>query len=147
MKKAWIMGVLLLAGAACASEDNKLTGSMSEVYKLDFDSVALVRQGDFISVEYLSSAGKTAKLVVNLKGLAKVEGTTIDLTEIVGGSPRGTLQRVQSVTTDYQIQRGTVQFDQPPDPGVEVAGRFYTTLVNPAGRTLNGEFKATVTTP
>jgi hypothetical protein len=144
---------LACATVSCSSESNTLSGSMSEVYDLGFDSVAIVRQGDTVSVEYLrtsgpaSSLGKTAKLVVNLSSLASVAGVTIDLTQLVGGSPRGALQRVQSVTTDYKLQRGTVVFDQAPDPGADVTGHFNTTLSEPAGRTLNGEFSATVTTP
>lgn len=150
MKKLLVVGVLALLGVACSSDsDNTLSGSMSQVYDLGFDSVSLVRQGSSISVEYLRgsgpAAGKTAKLVVNLANLAKTSGVAIDLTEIVEGSPRGTLQRVQQVTTDYPIQRGTIQFDQDPDPGVEVTGHFSATLSNPAGRTLNGDFSGKVT--
>jgi hypothetical protein len=152
MKQRFVWGALLLAAAACGGDDaNKLYGSMSEVYDLGFDSVGLVRQDQSISIEYVrgsgAAAGKTAKLVVNLAGIVNVAGTSIDLTEMQGGSPRGTLQRVQSVTTDYEIQRGTVQFDQAPEPGADVTGHFYTTLVNPAGRTLNGDFSAKVTAP
>lgn len=150
MKRALAMGALLLASAACSDDENKLSGSMSQVYDLGFDRVDLIRQGDSISVEYVRGdgpgAGKTAKLVVNLAGIAEVGGKSIDLTEVVGGAPRGTLQRVQSVTTDYPIQRGTIVFDQAPDPGAEVSGHFNTTVSNPAGRTLNGEFSAKVTT-
>lgn len=150
MKQAVAIGALLFAGVSCSEDTNKLSGSMSQVYDLGFDRVDLVRQGESISVEYVrgsgAGAGKTAKLVVNLAGLAQVAGVSIDLTEVVGGSPRGTLQRVQSVTTDYPIQRGTIVFEQAPDPGAEVSGHFNTTLANPAGRTLNGEFSAKVTT-
>lgn len=152
MKQALVMGALVLLGVACSSDSgNSLSGSMSQVYDLGFDSVNLVRQGSSISVEYLrasgTSAGKTAKLVVNLANLAKVSGVAIDLTEVIDGSPRGTLQRVQQVTTDYPIQRGTIQFDQDPDPGAEVTGHFSTTLSNPSGRTLNGDFSGKVTAP
>jgi hypothetical protein len=151
MKQALMLGALLLVGAACGDDSgSSLSGSMSQVYDLDFDSVNLVRQGDSITVEYVrasgATAGKTAKLVVNLARIAQVAGTAIDLTEVIDGLPRGTLQRVQQVTTDYPIQRGTIQFNQAPEPGAEVTGHFNTTLSKPAGRTLNGEFSGKVTT-
>lgn len=148
MKKWMMAAVLLVSSAACSDDENTLTGSMSEVYDLGFDSVAVVRQGDSVSVEYRQdSGGKTAKLVVNLAGLTKVDNVGIDLTELAGGSPRGTLQRVQAVTTDYPLERGTVTFDHAPDVGADVKGSFHCTLSNPAGRTLNGDFSATVTAP
>jgi hypothetical protein len=77
--------------------------------------------------------------------LANMAGNDIDLMEIVKGLPRGTMQRVEQTTTDFTLQVGKVHFNQEPTVGTELGGSFHTTLADPApGRTLNGEFQATV---
>jgi hypothetical protein len=57
------------------------------------------------------------------------------------------LQRVESTTTDFPLQVGLVHFNQEPVAGTNLSGSFHTTLADPAGRTLNGDFQATVVTP
>jgi hypothetical protein len=138
-----MLGMAVLLG--CSKEDNKLYGSVSAVYSLDFDSVQIVRVGGQVSVEYQRSSGaKAAKLTVTVSDLANLAGNKIDLTEMVGGLPRGTMQRVESSTTDFPIKTGNVVFDQEPTAGTSLSGSFHTTLSNPDGRTLNGDFHATV---
>ncbi len=138
--------IAMFSCVGCGSGDdaNRLFGSASDVYDLSFDRVQASRIADYLTVEYLKGSEKTVKLVTNLAGFTALAGKTVDLTESVGGLPRGTLQRVQATTTDFELQLGTLELDQEPTVGTELVGRFRTTLVSPAGRTLNGDFKAQV---
>jgi hypothetical protein len=125
---------------------------VSDIYSLDFSRVQIFRVSDQVSIEYQRVSGqsiqaKVAKLTVVVGDLANLAGNDVDLTEIVGGLPRGTLQRVESTTTDFPLQVGLVHFNQEPVAGTNLSGSFHTTLADPAGRTLNGDFQATVVTP
>jgi hypothetical protein len=149
--------VLLLACGlvACSKDSNRLYGSVSDVngYSLGFDRVQIFRIGGQVSIEYQQTSGstikaKTAKLTVTVGDLANIAGNDISLTELVGGLPRGTMQRIgETSTTDFPLQTGLVHFNQEPTAGTELGGSFHTTLDNPAGRTLNGDFEATVVAP
>jgi hypothetical protein len=150
-------GLLLTAFAvcglcACSKDHNRLYGSVSQIYSLDFDRVQILRVGDQVSVEYQRLSGdnidaKVAKLTVMVGDLANMAGNDIDLIEKVGGLPRGTMQRVESTTTDFPLSQGVVHFDQEPVAGTNLSGTFHTTLSNPDGRTLNGDFQADVVAP
>jgi hypothetical protein len=139
--------LFLLAG--CGDPPNKLTGSMSQIYKLDFDRVQIVRVGNEVSVEYQRTsngavAAKVAKLTVQVGDLSNLAGNDIDLTELVAGLPRGSIQRVETTTTVFPLKVGTAHFDQEPTAGTELSGWFHTTMSEPDGRTLNGDFQAKV---
>lgn len=136
-----------LALASCSSSSNQLSGSLGQIYDLSFSSVTIVLQGEHVSIQYIGSSVDPAVLVVDLTNIVDVAGSSIDLTQLVNGQPRGVLQRVGTVTTDLPIERGTVTFDQVPQVGQTLSGNFYTTLSNPEGYTLNGNFSATVTSP
>jgi hypothetical protein len=102
-----------------------------------------------VSIEYQRVSGgnvaaKVAKLTVRIGDLANLAGNEINLSETIAGLPRGTLQRVESTTTDFPLETGTVRFDQEPKVGTNLSGSFHTTLSEPAGRTLNGDFQAKV---
>jgi hypothetical protein len=144
--------ILSQSVAACADDSNRLYGSVSQIYKLDFDHVQIVRVGDQLSIEYQRMSGqnveaKVAKLTVIVGDLANMAGNEIDLTESVGGLPRGTMQRVETTTTDFPLEVGNVRFGQEPVAGKTLSGSFHTTLAEPAGRTLNGDFEAKVESP
>jgi hypothetical protein len=147
---------LLFAGglsAGCGKDANRLYGSVSQVYSLDFDRVQIVRIDDQVAVEYQRMSGsavqaKVAKLTVIVGDLANLAGNEIDLTETARGLPRGTLQRVEATTTtDFPLEVGNVRFNQDPVAGTDLGGSFHTTLADPAGRTLNGDFQAKVEAP
>jgi hypothetical protein len=149
-----VLFVLLAAGAlvGCGEESNRLYGSMSQIYRLDFDRVRILRVGDQVSIEYQRLSGqsieaKVAKLTVIVGDLANLAGNEVDLTEKVGGLPRGTMQRIEATTTDFPLEIGNVRFDQEPLAGADLGGSFHTTLADPAGRTLNGDFQAKVEAP
>jgi hypothetical protein len=136
-----------LALASCSSNSNQLSGSLGQIYDLSFRSVTIVLQGEHVSIQYVGSSVDPAVLVVDLTNIVNVAGSSIDLAQLVNGQPRGVLQRVGTVTTDLPLERGTVTFDQVPQVGQTLSGSFYTTLSNPEGYTLNGNFSATVTAP
>lgn len=136
-----------LALTACSSNSNQLSGSLGQLYDLSFNSVTIVLQGKNVSIQYIGSGVDPAVLVVDLTNIENVAGSSIDLTQLVNGQPRGVLQRVGTVTTDLPIERGTVTFDQVPQVGQTLSGNFHTTLSNPDGYTLNGDFSASVTSP
>jgi hypothetical protein len=136
-----------LALPSCSSNSNQLSGSLGQIYDLSFNSVTIVLQGEHVSIQYIGSSVDPAVLVVDLTNIVDVSGSSIDLTQLVNGQPRGVLQRVGTVTTDLPLSRGTVTFDQVPQVGQSLSGNFYTTLSDPAGYTLNGNFSANVTAP
>lgn len=148
MRPALLLVPFLLL-ASCGDPPNRLYGSVSQVFSLGFDRVQAIRVGDEVSVEYLRTSGqtvlaKTVKVTVSIGDIQPVAGTDIDLTAQVNGLPRGTVQRVESTTTDFPLQVGKIHFDQEPVANADITGLFRTTLADPAGRTLNGDFQAKV---
>lgn len=144
-----VVPVLFLAN--CGDPPNRLYGSVSQVFSLDFNQVQAIRVGDEVSVEYLRTSGqtllaKTAKVTVSISDIQPVAGQDIDLTELLpNGLPRGTVQRVDSGgTIDFPLQIGKIHFNQEPVANADITGSFRTTLADPAGRTLNGNFQAKV---
>jgi hypothetical protein len=148
--RRWFALLVVLGLASCGDAANRLYGSVSQIYKLDFNRVQILRQGGEVSIEYQRLSGdsisaKVAKLTVQVGDLANIAGHDVDLTELAGGLPRGTMQRVEPTgTTDFALQVGNVHFDQEPTAGTDLSGKFHTTLADPAGRTLNGDFQAKV---
>lgn len=146
----FLVPLFLLAG--CGDPPNRLYGSVSQVFTLDFDKVQATRVGDEVSVEYLRTSGqtvlaKTVKVTVSIGDIQPVAGTDIDMTEVANGLPRGTVQRVESTTTDFPMEIGKIHFDQEPIADADITGWFRTTLTDPAGRTLNGNFQTKVEAP
>jgi hypothetical protein len=144
----FVVPFLLFAG--CGDPPNRLYGSVSQVYSLDFDTTKALRVGDQVSIEYLRMSGETmlampVKVTVSIGDFQQVAGADIDMTELVGGLARGTVQRVETGTTDFSLRIGKIHFDQEPVADADITGWFRTTLENPAaGRTLNGNFQAKV---
>ncbi len=141
------LGVALALWTGCSDSSNKLYGSVSQFYDLSFNSVTIVLQGTSVSVQYIGSGQDPAVLVVDTANILNVSGSSIDLTQLDSGQPRGVLQRVGVVTTDLPLQQGTVVFDQVPHVGSTLSGHFAATLAKPAGYTLDGDFSATVIAP
>lgn len=132
----------LAALTSCGDSANRLFGSVSETYPLDFESVQLSTIDQFLVIEYLKGTSKVLKVAVNLTGLTVTPGQDIDLAATVAGGSRGTLQRIVEATIDLPLERGTLVLDAAPQPDAVLSGRFRTTLSSPNGRTLNGDFKA-----
>ncbi len=145
-----VLALGLLVSVGCSSSNpNTLSGSESQVYNLTFDKVIIVLQGTSVSVKYASDAGDPAILVVDTAEIVNVANSTIDLTQLVLGQPRGVLQNVNGggdgVTNQLMIMRGTAVFDQVPTVGKTLTGQFNATLTD--GFTLNGTFSSTVNAP
>ena len=151
--RAALLLVPFLFLASCGDPPNRLYGSVSQVFSLNFDKVQAIRVGDEVSVEYLRTSGqtvlaKTVKVTVSIGDIQPVAGTDVDLTAPqANGLPRGTVQRVESTTTDFPLQVGKIHFDQEPVANANITGLFRTTLADPAGRTLNGDFQTKVEAP
>ena len=143
-----LRGLLCLALAmglgSCGDDKNKLFGSVSEVYPLDFDAVSVSIVGSFLVVEYTKGAGKVVKLSVSNENLTVVPGQAIDLLAPITSGNRGTLQRILSTTIELPMMTGTLTLDGVPKVGSELTGHLRTLLSVPSGRTLNGDFSATV---
>ena len=145
--RAPLLVVPLLFLASCGDSPNRLYGSVSQVYPLDFNSVQATLVGGEVSIEYLRTSGaKTAKVTVSIGDIQPVAGTDIDMTQLLpNGLPRGTVQRVDSGgTIDFPLKIGKIHFNQEPVANADITGSFRTTLADPAGRTLNGNFQAKV---
>ena len=152
--RATLLLVPLLLLASCSDSPNRLYGSMSQVYSLDFNSVRITLVGDQVSVEYQRLSGQTvlgmtAKVTVSIGDIQPVAGNDIDMTSLVNGLPRGTVQRVESDgTTDFPMQVGTIHFNHEPVADAEITGWFHTTVAPDSAastsRTLNGNFQAKV---
>jgi hypothetical protein len=144
--RALLIVVPFLFLASCGDSPNRLYGSVSQVYPLDFNTVQATLVGGEVSIEYLRTSGvKTAKVTVSISDIQPVAGMDIDMTTQVNGQPRGTVQRVDSGgTIDFPLQLGKIHFNQEPVANADITGWFRTTLTDPAGRTLNGNFQAKV---
>jgi hypothetical protein len=148
-----------LSCLGCSHGGNKLYGSLSQLYDLSFNSVDAVLQSmsasddtppNQVQIQYISnSSGDPCVLTVDFSNIENVAGSSIDLTQLDADNqqPRGVLQRVSSVTTDFPLERGTITFDQVPTLGQQLSGTFDTTIANPSGYTLDGNFTATVSAP
>jgi hypothetical protein len=148
MKRLLLVVALAVAGCG-GGNGNDLTGSLSEVYPLDFDTVEIDQLGSTIVITYVHSPGsdiaKTAKLIVDTTNIALDQPPTmINLAEMFNGSTRGILQRVEKTTIGFPIMNGHLLLNQKPTPNATLSGSFSTTLSDPMGRTLNGDFSAAV---
>jgi len=145
----WLSTLLLLVvpALACSTSGDSLTGSLSQLYDLSFNSITITMLGSSVSIKYVGSNGDPAMLVVETANIADVANSSIDLTQLVSGQPRGVIQNVGTVTTDLPIEIGTVVFDNVPKVGSSLSGHFAATFSNPSGYTLNGDFSGTVYAP
>jgi len=145
----WLCALaLLLPSLSCSGGANSLDGSLSQMYDVSYDNVSILLQGTAVSIQYLKSDGSGWVVVADTANIVDVSGSTIDLTQpLVSGQPRGVLEYVGAVTTDFSLQRGSIVFDQVPKVGTKLTGNFATTTSKPSGYTLDGNFSATVTAP
>jgi hypothetical protein len=137
------------AGSGGKQGANSLTGTESKVYDLSFAKVLIVLQGAIVSVRYVGTSADPAILIVDTAKIVDVAHTSIDLTQLFSGQPRGVIQNVNAggdgVTTQLTLKLGTVVFDQVPKLGATLSGHFNATLTD--GDTLNGSFSGTVNAP
>ena len=124
-RRLGVLSAVVLA-LGCSGGGNSLTGSESQVYDLSFDSIVIVLQGDVVFHQVRRFERRSAILVVNTADIVNVANSTIDLTQLDSGQPRGTLENVNGggdgVTNELPIERGTVVFDQVPKIGAPCPG-------------------------
>lgn len=140
--RASLVVVMALVLGGCSPPPNRLEGSLADVYGLDFDTVQGSLVGSVLVVEYLrtASGARPLKMSVETTALTAMPGQPIDLVEVVGNGPRGTLQRIVEQTTELPLKKGTLTLDKPIAADQPLSGSFLTTISNPSGRTLNGAF-------
>lgn len=133
-----------LAAGCNGSQSNRLFGSASTIYNLDFTSVRVNKQvigGVFkaMVLEYVNERKSSAEIPVKVVANAPVtEGQQKDLVK------EGAVYRVMGDGSQFKaMQKGTITFEDLPDPGGDCSGEFYITFVE-GGITLNGEFSATL---
>lgn len=138
------LAVLTLVG--CGGFENRLEGSISSSFSLDFDSVKVRKQDVSLIVEYIKQSGatttKVAKMVLdteNLRGLgkdSKIDGQLF--------KDRIVVQREAPSGGDFpEVQSGELEFgDFEFRAGGKTSGSFNVGFVN--GRTLYGEFSGEV---
>lgn len=147
MPQVRLLSVLAFAAlAGCSSFENRLEGSISSSFSLEFDSVNVRKQDVSLIVEYIKQSGptitKVAKMVLdteNLRGLgkdSKIDGQLF--------KDRVVVQREAPSGGDFpEVQSGELEFgDFEFEAGGNVNGSFNVGFVN--GRTLYGEFTGTV---
>jgi hypothetical protein len=146
----WLVVVLALAGCGGGG----LSGSLTEVMDLSYDSVELRQTPDEVAVAFVRTNGDTAlQVTAQLKDLTLAAGTPINLAEkLTATTQRGVLSRnVQgdSTTRFPPLERGTLTLKSVPSTvGEVVSGDFNATFVQgatePYGRTVSGTFDAKV---
>ncbi len=142
----FLLGSILLAlGCGDSSGGNRLYGSASQTYNLDFDQVDVYRQenaGQFVAIvvkyvfkpENSSLTRVPVKIVVNAPVAANQEKNL--LTE-------GALERLMQKSDDFpKMKMGKITFEDLGAVGERVSGKFYITFQE--GTTLNGEFETTL---
>jgi hypothetical protein len=132
----------VLAVTACGGYDNRLEGSISASFSLDFDSVLIRKQGNDLIVEYHRIDGatdtKVAKIVLdteNLNNLGDDSRITGDLFR-----ERVVVQREAATGGDFPaVQEGELALgDFEFEDGGKISGSVNVGFTT--GRTLYGEF-------
>ncbi len=147
-----LFAVLLLTRC---SGTNSLTGSVSDVFPLDFNSVAVWRNSDAFQVTYyfteFGNEDIVLQLSVDLTGLAFQGGATVDLASLTpSGAPRAVVTHLshgEAVTVLPPIEQGSLSLSGGGlIPGQETSGSFSLSFVTNgqagAGRTVLGSFDA-----
>lgn len=138
-----LAGSLAVGVSGCGGAANKLEGSLSDVYPLDFDTVDAQLVGSYLVLQYVraSDGGKTLKLSVDLTGYTVSPGAAIDLAAAGAASAhRGTFQRIVEANIELPIATGTLTLDAVPTANMHLGGSFGATFTMPAGRSLHGDF-------
>jgi len=149
MTRAWL--VLAVALSACGG--GGLSGSLTAVMDLSYDSVELRQTADEVAVAFVRTNGDTAlQVTASLKDLTLTAGQPINLAEkLTATTQRGVLSRnvMGDTTTRFPaLERGTLTLQALPTAGATVSGDFNATFVQgatePYGRTVSGRFEAKV---
>jgi hypothetical protein len=147
-RAAALLALVALLGCSQGGGGNDLSGSLAGLYDLSFTDVHVIMQGSSVAIQYVNgTSAYPAIVVVDVAHIVNVAGSSIDLTQLDSGQPRGVLQSIDTVTTNFPIQQGTLTFNQVPQLGQTLSGTFAITVSNPPGYTLDGDFSGTVVAP
>lgn len=137
-----VVGCLAALGlTACGGRENELSGSISESFSLDFDSVRIRKQNTTLLIEYLKKLGgstaKVCKVVVDAESLPLKDNARISGDLFL---ERVSIQREAQTASDFpDVQGGKIKFDKISfKDGGECEGEFDAVFVN--GRTIIGSF-------
>ena len=144
-RRRLVLLVLVGLSASCNQETNKLFGSISELYPLDFTSVRIRKQQTDLVIDYLKEADrsveKPCRLVVetaeldikpNVKIQAQLFTPSVHLSRVmVNGETFPDITRGELELKTYEFKGGG-----------RVDGDFFINFVN--GRDLYGTFSGTV---
>ena len=144
---------LLQPGCEEPGECNQLFGSAGESVSLSFSGVRVqwLSDSEALSVFYEAPGGVLpAVFTADLRGLAPRSGLDVDLSERVGSEdalvPRGSVRRVANDGHGYgRLEGGTLRLATWEGGGGEAEGDISALLDD--GRSLNGEFCATIDAP
>jgi hypothetical protein len=156
-----LLCALFLAGllTGCGQDGPSLEGSVTPLLDLSYEGTEAMGDEDEVSVRFFTQQGAgentILKVTARLDELQFTPGTPLNLAELLGkelDSPqRGTVSRsvLDEPQRDFpRLNRGTLTFDKPLNPGTVVPGSFHVTFVTGtdvySGRTIFGRFEATV---
>jgi hypothetical protein len=135
----------LLCSQACAEQNNKLFGSIGELYPLDFNEVRVRKQQTDLVLDYINEVDRTVEKPCRLV----IETAELDIKPNVQiadelFTPSVHLSRVMVAGESFpDIQRGELEFETYEfKGGGRVDGQFFINFVN--GRDLYGTFGADV---
>ncbi len=125
-------------GGPCGLAINALSGSVSEQFDIEVDSVRVRKvDAEAIAIEYRHGNDIVTKIIADVRTYAK--GVEIPLSN-------GDVKRITSPDTMFpsSIERGTVTFDSELTVAVDCVGCFNVLFNMPDGsqRTLEGAFQA-----
>jgi hypothetical protein len=136
---------LALPATSCSNGGNSLTGSISTVYDLSFNSITIELEGTNVLIEYVGDNGYPAIVAVNIQDIVNVANSSISLVQEENGQPRGSIRNVSGETNQLMIEIGTITFDETPKVGSQLSGNFAATFTS--GLTLDGTFSGKVYAP
>lgn len=134
--------LLAVLATACGDPANTLTGSISELLALEFDSVRIRKQGDTLLIEYLEGEQSViCKVALDTSGLPLRDGAIINGDLFL---QRVVIQRAAETSTEFPpVTGGQIKFERYQfQNGGTMDGEFDALFNN--GRTLFGTFEETV---
>ena len=148
MSKTRLAAIFVWLLTSCAPARNSLTGSLSEIFSLEFDAVEVLKLGCTLRVDYIRSEvfGEVSPclLLVDNRRLALRDGATVD-----GDSFREAVQVLRVAPTGGElpeVESGSMSFDRFTfESGASVEGSFTVAFVD--GHDLHGRFEQILVEP
>ena len=130
----------LLLTTACGSGDT-LDGSIGDTFSLDFDSVDIKKQDEYLLVEYRKGADRVCKVLVDTTDLGLKDGSKVSGEDFLDSVQ---ISRVDASGQNFpDVDSGELELDDYEfKKGGKVSGEFSVVFEN--GRTLDGEFSGDV---